>query len=187
MGAPHHLEVLGQAGDQPVALERRRSQLQDERPQLGEDLLEEAAGARGVAGLEPQPEAEQRLREGVVQLAGEPVALLEHGQLAAGLVEAAVLDEHRGVVGEVADQALVVRVEAAVLVGEVERADHVAAEHDRHREERVEVGVGGRPPAVEAVVAAHVLAAERLRVVQRGARAARGCGGGDRWRRSPRR
>ena len=128
-----------------------------------------SVGSVGVAGLEPQAQAEQRLREGVVQLPGEPVPLLEHRQLAAGLVQAAVLDEHRGVVGEVAHQALVVGREPAVLVGEVERADHVAAEHDRHGEERRQVGMGGRPPPVEAIVAADVVAAERLGVVERGA------------------
>ena len=116
VGAPDHLEVLGQAGDQPVALEVGRPQLEDQRSQLGEDLLEQVRAPVDVAGLQPEAEAEQRLREGVVQLAGEPVALLEHRQLAAGLVEAAVLDEHRGVVGEVAHEALVVLVNPPSLL-----------------------------------------------------------------------
>ncbi len=105
VGPADHVEVLGEARDQPVELERRRSELEDERPQLGEDLVEDAAGAGHVARLEPEPQAEQRLGERVVELAGEPVALLEHRQLAAGLVEPGVLDEHRGVGGEVARRA----------------------------------------------------------------------------------
>ncbi len=170
--ATDHVEVLGQARDQAVALERGRAQLEDQRPQLAEDLLEQRSRAVHVVGLQPEPEPEQRLREGVVELAGEAVALLEHRQLAPGLVQAAVLDEHGGVVGEVAHEPLVVLGEAAVLVGEVEGAHHLAPEHDRHGEEGVEVGMGGRPPAVEAVVAAHVVAAERLGVVERGAQEA---------------
>ena len=113
-----------------------------------------------------------------MELTGQAVALLEDRQLLAGLVEAGVLDEDGGVGGEVADEALVVGREPSVLVGEVEGADDVAAEHDGHGEERVQVGVGGRPPAHEAVVGAHVLAAERLGVVERGAEEPVGAGEG---------
>ncbi len=76
------------------------------------------------------------------------------------------------------DEPLVVGGEPAVLVGEVEGGDHVAPEHDRHGEERVEVGVGGGPPPVEAGVAADVVAAERRRVEQRRAEHPVGAGEG---------
>ena len=80
-----------------------------------------------------------------------------------------MLDEQRGVVGQLTDEALVLLREAAILVGEVEGPHHLAAEHDRHGEERVEVGIGPTATTREAVVAAHVLAPERLGVVERGA------------------
>ena len=56
VGAPDHVEVLGQAGRQPFEGQRRRPQLEDERAQLGEDLVEQAARSSGVPGLEPEPQ-----------------------------------------------------------------------------------------------------------------------------------
>ena len=72
--------------------------------------------------------AEELLRDRVVQLAREPVALLDDAQLAAALVEAGVLDRERGVGGEHLDELLVGLVEllGADLVGEVEGADDPA-------------------------------------------------------------
>ena len=58
-----------------------------------------------------EDDAEELLRDGVVQLAGEPVPLLDDGELAAALVQARVLDRDRGVRGEHLDQLLVVVVE----------------------------------------------------------------------------
>ena len=104
-----------------------------------------------------------------MQLPREAVALFEHRQLAARLVEAAVLDEDGRMVGQIADESLVVLGEAAALVGKVERAYDLAAEHDRHGEEGLEIGMGGGPPPVEAVIAADIRAAERLRVAECGA------------------
>ena len=105
-----------------------------------------------------------------MQLAGEPVALLEHGQLPAGLVQAGVLDEHRGVGGEVAHEPLVVGGEAAVLVGQVEggRPRRHGTRWARRGTRRGRGGPPGHQPT-KRLVAAHVLAAERLGVEQRGA------------------
>ena len=63
---------------------------------------------RAVArGLGDEREAEQRLDDGVVQVAREPVALLDDGELAAALEERRVLDRDRRVRGEELDQVLV--------------------------------------------------------------------------------
>ena len=80
----------------------------------------------GVGG---QPQAEQLLRHRVVQLAGDPVALLHDGQLPAALVEPGVDQRDRGVRGEQPQQFLVVGGEAArrALVGEEERAEDLVA------------------------------------------------------------
>ena len=97
---------------------------------------------------------EQLLGDGVVQLAGEPVALLDDAQLAAALVQPGVGDRDRGVGGERLDHRLVgvVEVLGALLVGQVERADDLAALDDRHPEERAHVRMRARPPAAEARV-----------------------------------
>ena len=93
-----------------------------------------------------------------MQLAREPVALLDDVQLAAALVQAGVLDRQPGVRGERLDERLVCVGElvARLLVGEVERADDLAPRDDRHAEERAHRGVRRRPPAAEARVAADV-------------------------------
>ena len=73
----------------------------------------------------------------VVQLTREPVALLDDAQLAAALVQARVLDRDRRVRGQQLDHLLVVERErrAVLLLGQVERADDLAAGDDRHAQE----------------------------------------------------
>ena len=75
-------------------------------------------------------------------------------QLAAALVQPRVGDRDRGVRGEQLDQLLVgvAEVVGALLVGQVEGADHALGRDDRHAEERAHVGVPARPPAAEARV-----------------------------------
>ena len=100
-----------------------------------------------------------------MQVAREPVALLDRAQLAAALVEARVLDGDGGVGGEHLDQALVLVAERvrALLVGQVEGADDAGARDDRHAEEGAHVRVRPRPPAAEARVARDVVRAVGLR------------------------
>ena len=115
-----HVDVLAQRAAQPVALELRRAQLEDQRAQLLERLARQllqpgdvrarrvAVAVQQRAGrLGGQHEAEQLLADRVVQLEREPVALGEHRQLAAALVQARVGDRDRGVRGEQLDQLLV--------------------------------------------------------------------------------
>jgi hypothetical protein len=183
--AAQHVDVLAQRGGQPLGLRRGRAQLEDQRAQLlhrplGEVLqagdllarLRAATVAVPVAveqrggGLGGEHDPEQLLGHRVVQLAGQPVALLEDAQLAAALVQPRVLDGDRRMGGEHLDHLLVARVERvrALLLGEVEGADHPPPGDDRHPEERAHLRVGGRPPAAEARVPADVRRAQRRRV-----------------------
>ena len=126
------LDVLAQRAAQPVALEVGRPQLEDERAQLVQRLAARAPAARShlaraaarVAveqrrrGLGGQHQPEQLLAHHVVQLERQAVALGEHRQLAAALVQARVGDRDRGVRGEQLDELLVGVVEGvgALLV-----------------------------------------------------------------------
>jgi hypothetical protein len=94
-----------------------------------------------------------------VQLAREPVALLDDAQLAAALVQPRVLDRDRCVGGEQPDQPLVLVGERLrpFLVGQVDGADHAPAGDHRDAQERAHVGVRRRPPAAEARVAVDVV------------------------------
>ena len=155
--APQHVDVLAQRLGEPLGLERRRAQLEHDRAQLVHRAARQLLHAldlrrrRPVAAREQlarrlgrEHDAEQLLGDGVVQLAREPVALLDDAQLAAALVQPRVLDRERGVRGEQRRSAARPRrrtPSAPVLVGEVERADDAAARHDRHAEERAHVGV----------------------------------------------
>ena len=145
--AVEHLDLGAQRGDQAVLVEGGGAQLDDGGAQFvgrlgGErgDLLELVLGAAGVAvhegggGLGGQPQGEELLADGVVQLVGEAGALLGDGQLAAALVQPGVGEGDRGVLGEDAQQVLVVLGEAAAavrlgaaLVGEEERAEDLVA------------------------------------------------------------
>ena len=106
----------------PSASSDAGPQLEDQRAQLLHRLARELAAARSSSRRAPrrvaleqrrrrlgrERDAEQPLRDRVVQLAREPVALLDDAQLAAALVQARVLDRDRGVRGEQLDQLLVV-------------------------------------------------------------------------------
>src|ERR671928_654370 len=166
--APQDVDVLLERDREPVRADVPGAKLEDQRAHLvhrGADELAHLGGLllralglgvdeeRGRVGGER--DAEERLVHGVVELAREPVPLLDDGELAAPLVEARVLDRNRRVPGERLDQLLVGVVEdraaRALLVGEVEGADHLVGGDDRHAEEgahaRVRVG-----PALEARV-----------------------------------
>ena len=148
--APQHLDVLAQHGREPFGLQRAGPQLEDDRAQLlhraaGELATPAELGRRAVAvareqrlrRLGRQRDPEQPLGDAVVQLAREPVALLDDAQLARALVQAGVLDRDRRVGGQQLDQLLVGDGEhrAVLLLGQVQRADHLAAGDDRHAEE----------------------------------------------------
>ena len=179
---PQHVHVLLERGREPVGDDVRRPELEDERAHLAHRAPHELAH---LLDLRPRPDrlaldeerrrvggqrhAEERLVDGVVELAREAVPLLDHRQLAAALVEPRVLDRDCGVGGERLDQLLVGVGEdgaaAALLVGEVEGADHLAARDDRHAEERAHarVRVG---PALEPLVRLDVRIALRLRPLE---------------------
>src|SRR5262245_52767212 len=165
VGAAEGLEVRG------TQLEHERAELRLRRPGQLPDTFDLRLGARRITPHQPagrlgrEREAEQVLCHRVVELAGEPVPLLDDTQLAAGLEEASVLDRDGGVGGEHADDLLVPLVERrrADLLGQVERADDVALGDDRDAEERSHPRVGGRPPAPEPRVGRDVGGAEGTR------------------------
>src|ERR671923_318519 len=164
--APQDVDVLLERRREPVRGDVRRPELEDERAHLGHRAADELAHLPELllrllrlgldeerGGVGGQRDAEESLVHGVVELAREAVSLLDHRQLAAALVEPRVLDRDRGVGGEGLDQRLVGLVEdgapVALLVREVEGADHLALGDDRDAEEgaHARVGVG---PALEA-------------------------------------
>ena len=111
---------LASATASPSDAERRRAQVDDHRAQLLHRLARELADElqlrgrlRGVAleqrvaGFRREHDAEELLRDRVVQLAREPVSLLDDAQLARALVQARVLQRERGVGGERLDERLV--------------------------------------------------------------------------------
>lgn len=140
--------------------------------------MELALGAGRVAvdqsgrGLGRQPQREQLLADRVVQLMGEPGALLGDGELPAALVQPGVGEGDRRMLGEDRQQLLVLGGETAAalgfgaaLVGEEERADDLVAVPDGQTEEIGHVGVGGGP-ALEAGVLADVGEALGPRLVE---------------------
>ncbi len=175
VGTVEDLDLGAQGGDQAVLVEGRRAQLDHRRTQFvgglggqGGHLLEFALGAGRVAvdqagrGLGGQAEGEELLADRVVQFVGQAGALLGDGEFAAAFVEAGVGEGDRRVLGEDAEQFLVVLGEAAttvrlrtVLVGQEQRADDLVAVADRQAQEVDQVGVGLRP-ALEAGVLADV-------------------------------
>ena len=129
VGAVEDLDLGAQGGDQAVLVEGGGAQLDDGGAQFvgglggeGGDLLQLALGAGRVAvhegggGLGGQPQREELLADGVVQLVGEPGALLGDGELAAALVEPGVGQGDRGVLGEDRQQFLVLLGEAAAAL-----------------------------------------------------------------------
>ena len=169
----------------PSALELGRPELEDRRPHLlarrpGErlDADELLLGADGIAvdqhrrGLGGQREAEDLLGDGVVQLGRQALALLDRAQLAAALVEPGVLDRDRGMGRQRLDQLQVLVAELAappaLLLGQVEGADHRPVRDDRHAEERAHVRVLVGPP-LEPRIGLDVLRAVRLRGLEHGA------------------
>ena len=88
--------------------------------------------------LQAQAHCEQALDHGVVEVAGDPLAVLERRQFGDACVQACVLDGEAGDRRQVDDERLVVVGELATadLVAQVDVAEHVAADRDRRSEER---------------------------------------------------
>src|SRR6201999_3741133 len=118
--AAQDVDVLAQDGREALAFKAARPQLEHHRTQLLHRAARQLAYARHLARgriavaleqrarrLGRQRDAEQPLRDVVVQLAREPVALLHDRELAAALVQARVLDRDRGVRRQQRDQLLV--------------------------------------------------------------------------------
>ena len=108
-------------------------------------------GSRGRHGRGGgQAQREELLGHRVVQVARQPRAFLDHGQLAVALVEPRVGQRDRGVRGEQREEVLVAAREpagvAGLLVGQEEDAERLVAVADRHAEEVLEDGVRRRPP-----------------------------------------
>ncbi|BFO20324.1 hypothetical protein SHKM778_67120 [Streptomyces sp. KM77-8] len=175
VGTVEDLDLGAERGDEAVLVEGRGAQFDDRRAQFfgglggqGGDLLELALGAGGVAvdeaggGLGGEPQGEEFLADGVVEFVGEAGAFLGDGQFAAALVEPGVGEGDRRVLGEDAEQFLVVLGEAAgslglgaPLVGEEQGTDDLVAVADGQAQEVDQIGVGAGP-AAEAGVAAYV-------------------------------
>ena len=110
-------------------------------------------GAGGVGADEParradlKGEGQQRLGEGVVDLARQAVALRDDAEVAAGRVEAGVFDGDGRVLGQVGQQFDLALAEAAarVVAGHAEGADDLVLPPDRNGDPRSQ-GVERRSP-----------------------------------------
>ena len=105
--------------------------------------------------LQRQAGGEQPLDDGVVQVAGDALAVLDQGQLLHPGVEPGVLDRDAGGGGE-ADHELLVDVGEHLggrLVGQVQVAEDLAAHPDRHAQERPHRRVVGREPEAVGMLA----------------------------------
>ena len=133
VGPAQCLDVLVQRGDKSVLRERGRAQLGQHRTQLctrlpGQALhptqlrrcAHDVGGDQGRGGVGGQPEAEQLLRHGVVQVASQPGALLDQRELAAAFVQPRVSQRDRRMTRQQDQQRLVV-VGETLLVGRVGR------------------------------------------------------------------
>ena len=156
---------------------RRRSQLGPR----GRRVAVELRGRR----LGGEHEAEQLLTDRVVKLEGEPIALGHDRQLAAALEQPGVGDGDRGMGGQQLDQLLIGRLEhrPGLLLGQIEGADHLLADADRHAEERAHIGMSAGPPAPKAGIGLDVARCGRARRSRASLRASRGCAAAARgWR-----
>ena len=142
----------GQAADQPGLLEQLRPEAEDEVADVADRLVERVDGPldsrAGLVGLvrhqvrhvlEREADGVDALDDAVVQVAADPLALLDDGQALDLLVEPGVLDGDAGVQGEHLDEPLVVLGEVAggLLVGQVQPADRPALGPDRDAQQRV--------------------------------------------------
>ena len=148
-GGDHELVAVAQHDEHVVGLDQRAPALDHELEDALEVGLAADRAGDGGGGLQPAHGALELLAAG--------------GHVA---VEARVLDRDRGPVGEHDDGLLVLGRErlAAGLLGEVQVAVRLAADEDRHAEERSHRRVPGRE-AVGARMVADVVEAQRARVV----------------------
>ena len=140
---------LDQLLAQRPAGEAQRVQLEDRRPHVAHRAVEVVDGGEqptfdgGIGGeahgrLQCEAGGEQSLDDRVVEVARNALTILDRRQLGDASVEACVLDGRAGGDSE-ADGELLVDVGErvlALLVAEVEVAEHGAADHHRHAEER---------------------------------------------------
>ena len=133
--------------------------------------------------LQAQPGGEEPLDDGVVEVAGDALAVLDEGEVGDPGVEAGVLDGDAGRGGEGDDHLLVDVAEDVVarLVAEVEVAEHLVAHPHRHTEERAHRRVVGREPVAVGVLP-EVGEADRLGVDDEQPEDAVALRAGDRWR-----
>ncbi len=109
----HHVHQLAQGVRQALVLQRVRAQGEDGAPRLGQAVLGQVAGLgeggqrllrlarEGRLGqFQVDEDAGESLGKRVMNLAGQPVALLQHCRLLALLRQARQLESERGLLGE---------------------------------------------------------------------------------------
>ena len=148
-----------QRADQIVVVEQLRAEAHDEVADVADRHVEGVdrsvdAGPRLVAilvhelgqVLERQADRVDALDDPVVEVLGDPLALVDDGQALDLFVEPGVLDGDAGVQREHLDERLIVLGELgrADLVGQVEVAHRDAGHDDRHAQERAHRRVMGR-------------------------------------------
>ncbi|GBE22421.1 hypothetical protein BMS3Bbin01_01796 [bacterium BMS3Bbin01] len=145
-------EELGEFVLEVVCAQRRGAEVEDEPPQRGDRCIEmrrrlfEArphllVGQFGGQRLERQPDGEQILDDGVVQIARDTLAVLEDCRPAETRLEPDRGDGGPRDEGQCANQRLVLFGEAAVGCSQVEIAEDVVADADRCAEEAFELRV----------------------------------------------
>ena len=190
--ALEHLDLLAQRALEPVALELGRAQLEDQRraarraPRARALRTAVDLRARGVGiaveqrrrRLGREHEAEQLLADDVVQLEREPVALrttIESSRLRSYRRAFVIAIAACAASSSISSWSVSSKRGAALLLGQVEGADHALARDDRHAEERAHVRMAPGPPAAEPRVGRGCRRSVRHRSSRASRRASRAC------------
>ncbi len=155
----HFLGQRREAADEASLDEELGPQSEDVVTQVSDGQVQRVDGAvesgaqqlRMVIGLvgrilEAQGDAVDRLDDAVMQFAPDALALLDHRQLADAEVQSSVLDGDGSMTGERLDQLQVRFGERSSVtpIGQVQVADGLAPNDDRHADEAVHRRVSGR-------------------------------------------
>ena len=174
VGAHFHLsnhpvrlgQLVNQAGELVAEISIMpdgRLEVEDETPQFGyggveplDPFLHVVAVAvvldSGGEPLQGEPDGEEILDDGVMEIAGNPFAVFHHGQPAKLLLEPDAGDCGAGNRGERLDHLLVLLGEPSRLLGQVQIAEDPVARPDRDPEERSHRWMVGRETARVGVV-----------------------------------
>ena len=138
--------ALGESEDGRADVLDRHVELVDRRLDTPDDLG--IAAGQPNRALQRQARREEALDDRVVQISGDPLAVVDERQGLHRAVQPGVVDRHCGGAGQSDGELLVEFAElvAVDLVRQVQVSEHLVADPDRHAEERAHRRMVGREP-----------------------------------------